>query len=220
MSKLAKERIVLIKDGRPTVKLQKVLYQIFSMYADHNSDISIGDVDMDSSTVLEIMASRLWYRCGMKLSTLDDILRPKEKRYAAFRDFFSLIQKVIDDEERENRSSEREKYVPRSSTSDFEVWYCLITQKIKLFLPYQSRNSWMLFISSSCWHSRLVTKLNSWMDSNDMVMPQAVHCKWAIAALSLMCKQGRMVICMSLWHHFYVEHASFISKTAFFMSFL
>lgn len=121
-SRLAKERLVLIKDGMPTLKLQKVLYQIFSMYADHNADTFVGDVDMDHAAVSEIMASRLWYRCGMKLSTLDDMLRSKERRYVAFRDFFSLIKTVIDDEERRNRSVQGDKSAHTVPTFCFEVW--------------------------------------------------------------------------------------------------
>ena len=114
-SRLTKERTVLIKDGLPTLKLQKVLYQIFSMYIDHDTESTVSDMDMDHTKVNEIMASRLWYRCGMKLSLLENILRSKERRYVAFHDFYSLITKVIDDEEKEKRS------VHMGSTTSFEV---------------------------------------------------------------------------------------------------
>lgn len=145
-SKLAKERLVLIKDGIPTLKLQKVLYQIFSMYADHNVDTSVGDVDMDHAAVSEIMASRLWYRCGMKLSTLDDILRAKERRFASFRDFFSLIKTVIDDEEGRNRSVQGDKSLYTPPTFSFEVWTYLIFQNCLLSCRYIL----MRFIYSPC----------------------------------------------------------------------
>jgi hypothetical protein len=122
MFKLAKERTVLMKDGMPTLKLKKVMFQIFSMYAEHNLEKTVGDVDMDNATINEIMASRLWYRCGIKLTTLDSVYRSNERRCVAFRDFFSLIQKVIADEERENGSAQREKSGPSLATPNFEVW--------------------------------------------------------------------------------------------------
>ncbi len=119
-SKLAKERIVLIKEGMPTPKLQKILYQIFSMYAEPEN--TAGDTDMDHSTVNEIMAYRLWYRCGMKLSILENVFKLKERRAVAFGDFSSLIQRVIDDEERENMSVQGETSGPTLATLNFEVW--------------------------------------------------------------------------------------------------
>jgi hypothetical protein len=105
----------LIKDGIPTSKLQKVLYQIFSMYADHSTETTMNDLNMDQTQISEIMAARLWYRCGMKLASLDNILKSKEPRCVTFREFYSLIKKVIDDEEKENRT------VQVGSTLNFEV---------------------------------------------------------------------------------------------------
>jgi hypothetical protein len=105
MSKLAKERSVLIKDGIPTSKLQKVLYHIFAMYSGQGfPETTSNDVNMEHLKISVIMAARLWYRCGMKLSSLENILRSKEKRYVVFRDFYALIKKVIDEDERENKS--------------------------------------------------------------------------------------------------------------------
>ena len=142
--------MVLIKDGMPTSKLQKVLYQIFSMYANHRPGTSVGvDVDMDLANVSEIMASRLWYRCGMKLSTLDDILISREKRNISFRDFLSLIQQVIDDEQGENMSVEGKKSLHTMYTFNFEVCLHVIT-KIDSILISLSHSTLMKFISSLC----------------------------------------------------------------------
>ena len=99
----------------PTSKLQKVLYQIFAMYSGHaGSETSMCDVNMDHLSVSEIMAARLWYRCGMKLSSLESILKLKDRRDITFRDFYSLISKVIDEEEKAN--------IPTQGGSTFEVW--------------------------------------------------------------------------------------------------
>jgi hypothetical protein len=115
--RLAKERTALIKDGLPTSKLQKVLYQIFSMYCDHNcSETVMNDLNSEQLHINELMAARLWYRCGVKLASLENLLRLKERRCVAFRDFYALIKKVIDDEESEN------KMVQGVSTLNFEVW--------------------------------------------------------------------------------------------------
>ena len=115
-SKLAKERMVLIKEGMPTPKLQKILHQIFNMYAEPEN--TAGDTDMD---LTEIMACRLWYRCGMKVSTLENIFKSKGRRSVAYGEFFLLVQKVIDEEERENMSVQGETSGPTSATLTFEV---------------------------------------------------------------------------------------------------
>lgn len=115
-SKLAKERMVLIKEGMPTPKLQKILHQIFNMYAEPEN--TVGDTDME---LTEIMACRLWYRCGMKVSTLENIFKSKGRRSVAFGEFFLLIQRVIDEEERENMSAQGETSSPASATLTFEV---------------------------------------------------------------------------------------------------
>jgi hypothetical protein len=108
--------MVLIKEGMPTPKLQKILHQIFNMYAEPEN--TLGDTDMD---LTEIMACRLWYRCGMKVSTLENIFKSKGRRSVAFSEFFLLIQRVIDEEERENMSVQGETSGPASATLTFEV---------------------------------------------------------------------------------------------------
>ena len=70
---------------------------------------------MNHSKISEIMAARLWYRCGMKLASLENIFKLKERRYITFSEFYSLIKKVIADEENENKS------VQEGSTLNFEV---------------------------------------------------------------------------------------------------
>jgi hypothetical protein len=94
-SKLAKERAVLIKDGMPSLKLQKVLRQIFAWYTDCDYEASSNDIETDDLSISHIMASRLWYRCGMKLSTLDEIGLSCANRTVNFQDFFTLITNIV-----------------------------------------------------------------------------------------------------------------------------
>jgi hypothetical protein len=104
-SKLAKERAVMIKEGMPTLKLQKVLHQIFAWYSDFDLETAYNDMEMDDLRISEIMASRLWYRCGMKLSTLVDIVTTRICRNVNFQDFFGLIRKIIaEDDSNYNRT--------------------------------------------------------------------------------------------------------------------
>jgi hypothetical protein len=82
-------RAVLIEAGMPTAALIKILRSIFTQYL---SD--------EQSCLGYIEASRLWYRCGLKLSSLKDIMDSKAsdcdgKRDIEFYDFLGLIQRII-----------------------------------------------------------------------------------------------------------------------------
>jgi hypothetical protein len=82
------QRSVLIDAGMPTTALVKILRSIFTQYL---SD--------EQSCLGYVEASRLWYRCGLKLSSLKNILDNKAsdhgEREIEFCDFLGLIQRVI-----------------------------------------------------------------------------------------------------------------------------
>jgi hypothetical protein len=83
------QRSILIEAGMPTVALVKILQNIFTQY------LSDG-----RSCLGYVEASRLWYRCGLKLSSLKDIFDSKTsngngEREIEFYDFLGLIQRMI-----------------------------------------------------------------------------------------------------------------------------
>jgi hypothetical protein len=85
------QRSVLIEAGMPTPALVKTLRNIFTQYL---SD--------EQSCLGYVEASRLWYRCGLKLSSLKDIFYRKpsnsddgDERGIEFYDFLGLIQRII-----------------------------------------------------------------------------------------------------------------------------
>lgn len=85
---LLTQRGVLIDNGQPTAELISVLQTIFALYK--TSD--------DKPIVLpRTAAARLWYRCGMKLASLDKM----DKSAIAFADFLDPIIQVIEEDERE-----------------------------------------------------------------------------------------------------------------------
>lgn len=119
--RLEKERATLIQGDRPTNKLRKVLEEIFAMYADTASS----EVDEELS-LNYTMASRLWYRCNLKLAYLDYILKAKVDKVPGLcvKDFLSLIEQVIKDDETEIQTK---RPLPSgdftSTVSSFEVRY-------------------------------------------------------------------------------------------------
>ena len=91
---LESDRSVLIVGGSLSPPLRIVLRDIFSCYAANGSL-----VDIASLRLTKIEASRLWYRCGMKLSSLYEILEQKERvETIVFEDFCSLLQRIVDDD--------------------------------------------------------------------------------------------------------------------------
>lgn len=48
----------------------------------------------------EIAAARLWYRCGLKLSHLEELLKERQSsdRFVTFDDFVSVIKLLLHDE--------------------------------------------------------------------------------------------------------------------------
>jgi hypothetical protein len=92
-NRLVKERTVLVRDGKPTLKLCQTLRRIFGCYSGST------DGHVDDVKLTQIMASRLWYRCGMKLSSLDCIFAKENVSYVRFQDFFNVIEQVIEEDQ-------------------------------------------------------------------------------------------------------------------------
>ena len=99
-SQLVKERLrrkqckadhsVIFENGSFTPKLISVLKEIFSQYETNGRN-----------WLTQVEASRLWYRCGIKLSSLKDIFADdRSTKDITFDDFFNLLQRIIADDER------------------------------------------------------------------------------------------------------------------------
>ncbi len=112
---LESDRSILIFQGSLSLELVAVLRDIFSRYA-ANGSIQDGR----SIQLTKIEATRLWYRCGIKLSNLEEILKNKPReaeRKINFEDFRILLQRIVeDDEERLSRMELND-----TDRSDFEV---------------------------------------------------------------------------------------------------
>ena len=93
---LSAKRCRLIDNGKPSSELEEVLKAIFAMY-------SIDCSNRDNLRISYTMACRLWYRCGMKLSSLDYVLEKEKKRFgeAEFKDFLRVVCSVIEADTRE-----------------------------------------------------------------------------------------------------------------------
>lgn len=92
---LVSQRSLLIRDNGPTPALVVVLREIFSWYgAGHPPE---GGRALE---LTRVEASRLWYRCGLKLSTLDSILAEKSPTKTTLNvdDFLAVVEKVIQED--------------------------------------------------------------------------------------------------------------------------
>jgi hypothetical protein len=95
---LNSQRAVLIEDGMPTPRLVSVLKTIFTQYKEEELN-STTDIDV---TLGYTAASRLWYRCGIKLSCLDTMLEEKSSSalpLITFEDFLAVIGKIVEEDE-------------------------------------------------------------------------------------------------------------------------
>jgi hypothetical protein len=95
---LNSQRAVLIEDGMPTPQLVSVLKTIFAQYKKEEAN-STADVEL---TLSYTAASRLWYRCGIKLSCLDTMLEEKPSPslpLITFEDFLAVIEKIVEEDE-------------------------------------------------------------------------------------------------------------------------
>ena len=81
-------------DGKPTTALTEVLKAIFDRYCTTDDG---SDDDNNSDRASYTMAGRLWYRCGMKLSSLDSLLEKKNQKLGEveFKDFLQVVSEVI-----------------------------------------------------------------------------------------------------------------------------
>jgi hypothetical protein len=114
--KLKSQRSLLIQDGLLTEELVLELRTVYSWYA-KSQDFELQDDDMH---LTRVEASRLWYRCGMKLSSLETLLQEKSPPSNVLRvnDFLNLVQRVIREED---ESMSKGKSQDRSSESSCEV---------------------------------------------------------------------------------------------------
>lgn len=95
---LREQRSRLVVEGKATDLLAKTLRQIFSLYGNGDSDEQLG----------VIAASRLWYRAGLKLKHLTEIVESKatetgclfSKALVAFEDFCGVLYSVLEEDER------------------------------------------------------------------------------------------------------------------------
>jgi len=94
--KLAEERALLVQNGSLTPGLRSVLNLIFSEYSEQNAGL-------EAESLCYTEAARLWYRCGLKLSCLDSILKNRPAGVGSNRifvsDFIGLLEKVIREDE-------------------------------------------------------------------------------------------------------------------------
>ena len=82
----------LIPNGNPSEKLTACLRSVFSLYCD--------DPTLNGA-INETAASRLWYRCGIQLSNLEQLLEDKSPvTNIEFDDFLQVITDLIDADHR------------------------------------------------------------------------------------------------------------------------
>lgn len=108
---LQTDRIALIENGLPTAGLVTVLQSIFSQYCSPGQS-SLGLVE----------ASRLWYRCGLKLSSLREICCSKDlggqDKRIDIQNFLSILESIIAEDEKIFSSTQKEHV---DETYGFEV---------------------------------------------------------------------------------------------------
>jgi hypothetical protein len=103
--RLEQEKLILIQENKPTEGLKAALRELFQLYSTPNESMKYSidrrsnlcdDLDGTRLRLSKVMASRLWYRCGIKLSLLNEVLQ--EKAFVTFHDFLHIITKVIEDD--------------------------------------------------------------------------------------------------------------------------
>lgn len=112
---------MLICDGKPSTKLRTVLKEIFALYSDADAEVQSEELSLTNA-----MASRLWYRCGMKLANLECILKAKGEKSLnlCFPDFLSLIEQVIQEDETKTHVATPPPSDTTSPIAAFEVRVC------------------------------------------------------------------------------------------------
>ena len=71
--------------------------EIFALYCD--------DVDDHDGVISYTMACRLWYRCGLRLSTLNSISMEDNRRCIVLDDFIQVVTKVLESDTVSNRTT-------------------------------------------------------------------------------------------------------------------
>jgi hypothetical protein len=111
-------------------ELRKVLGEIFCMYSN-------GEDSKGPTTITSTMASRLWYRCGMKLASLETILQAKDgsdddvkRPSVALEDFLGVIEQVVEEDEAKLGGIEQ---LPSAAA----VSACEIGDKVELVEGYE-----------------------------------------------------------------------------------
>jgi hypothetical protein len=137
-SKLIAQRSILLRNGCTTPEVVVALGKIFSFYSAGENAVP------DQAVLSRVEASRLWYRCGLKLSCLHAILEKKSppmRNKVTFDDLLDLVNRVI---------QEDDKKPPNSSASETscEVRLCCVCDSVSSRLI-----SHAIFVSF-----RLVTK--------------------------------------------------------------
>jgi hypothetical protein len=90
---LSTQRAGLIRDGSLTPKLVDVLRKIFCWFSVSWKP----DNDDQAVRLNRVEASRLWYRCGIKLSNLEQLLEAKSPPTSdvCFEDFLERLSSVV-----------------------------------------------------------------------------------------------------------------------------
>ena len=134
---LAAKRARLMENGKPTPALEELLQAIFAMYATD-----------DSGRINYTTACRLWYRCGMKLASLDSLLEVKKRKlgYVEFTDFLQLVTTVT---EADIRAADYAATSSEEGRANFEVRRCrrtcsetLCVRRSHRSKPFESRETW------------------------------------------------------------------------------
>lgn len=85
---LGKQRQMLVRGGKPTERLETALRQVFSLYE---------DPDQPESGLGVVVAARLWYRSGLKLKNLSDIIERKAvDANSLYADVFVLVDDFLE----------------------------------------------------------------------------------------------------------------------------
>ena len=95
---LCKQRRMLVRGGKPTELLQAALRQVFSLYEEN---------DQSEPRLGVISAARLWYRSGLKLKMLTDLVERKSVDanclyadvFIVFDDFLAVVSSILPEDE-------------------------------------------------------------------------------------------------------------------------
>lgn len=85
---LGKQRQMLVRGGKPTERLETALRHVFSLYE---------DPDQPESGLPVVVAARLWYRSGLKLKNLADLIERKaDDANCLYADVFVFVDDFLE----------------------------------------------------------------------------------------------------------------------------